>query len=282
MSVDQVTAKLESLDTKIKSVFSGLFQVGDKVQNNFGTGEIIEIRADGVYVVTLTNWYMADGKSPKLYLQESALKKIPSSSSIKTGDKVTCNFGSGQVQDVRADGVYVVTLSNWFMADGKSPTLYLQESALTKIQGSSSFTKGDKVTCNFGTGELLDIRADGVYVVTLFNWFMADGKSPKLYLQESAIKKVGECVFNYGANVVSGSVFCTTCNITHTSTSTAKLVSASIATETKFTPAEAAVESDVKVFSDNKATLCVFLSGGTVLSGSVFCATCNVTHFASA
>lgn len=279
MSVNQITAKLESLDTKIKTVFSGLFQVGDKVQNNFGTGEILEIRDDGIYVVTLTNWYMADGKSPKLYLQESAIKKIPSSSSIKTGDKVACNFGTGHVQDVRADGVYVVTLTNWFMADGKSPTLYLQESALTKII-TSSFTKGDKVSCNFGTGELLDIRADGVYVVTLFNWFMADGKSPRLYLQESAIKKVGECVFNYGGSVTAGSVFCTTCNITHTSTSTAKLVSASIATETKFTPVETAKDSDVKVFSDNKTVQCVFLSGGTVESGSVFCGTCNVTHTA--
>jgi hypothetical protein len=230
---------------------------------------------------------MADGKSPKLYLQESAIKKIPSSSSIKSGDKVTCNFGSGTVQDVRADGVYVVTLSNWFMADGKSPTLYLQESALTKIVvgKSSTFTKGDKVTCNFGTGELLDIRADGVYVVTLFNWFMADGKSPKLYLQESAIKKVGECVYNYGGRVVSGVVFCTTCNTYHSSNSTAKLVSTSIVTETKFISTEAAavvVDKDVKVFSDNKASQCVFLSGGAVLSGSVFCATCNITHSASA
>lgn len=83
MSVEEITEKLDTLDTNIKTVFSSLFQVGDKVTCNFGNGEILEIRTDGVYVVTLFNWFMADGKSPKLYLQESAIKKSLPTSDLK-------------------------------------------------------------------------------------------------------------------------------------------------------------------------------------------------------
>lgn len=78
MSVEEITGKLETLDTNIKTVFHDLIQIGDKVTCNFGTGEILDIRNDGVYVVTLMNWFMADGKSPKLYLQASAIKKVES------------------------------------------------------------------------------------------------------------------------------------------------------------------------------------------------------------
>lgn len=42
-------------------------------------------------------------------------------------------FGPGSVRELRGDGVVVVTLSDWRLADGKSPLLFLQPASVTKI-----------------------------------------------------------------------------------------------------------------------------------------------------
>lgn len=49
------------------------FKIFDLVNTIYGTGFIAEIRSD-CYVVRLTNWALAQGQSPTLYLQEDALK----------------------------------------------------------------------------------------------------------------------------------------------------------------------------------------------------------------
>lgn len=49
------------------------FKIFDVVNTCFGTGYIANVRPD-CYVVHLTNWALAQGQSPTLYLQADALK----------------------------------------------------------------------------------------------------------------------------------------------------------------------------------------------------------------
>ena len=59
------------------------YKVGDRVWSQYGgEGEIVEVR-ESHYVVTLKNWRLADGKSPILYLQYSAI--IPLENKAKVG-----------------------------------------------------------------------------------------------------------------------------------------------------------------------------------------------------
>jgi hypothetical protein len=50
------------------------FKIFDLVNTVYGTGFIDQIREDGCYIVRLTNWALAQGQSPTLYLREDALK----------------------------------------------------------------------------------------------------------------------------------------------------------------------------------------------------------------
>lgn len=105
------------------------------------------------------------------------------------GQSVTCLGNvSGTVTAIRTqDGVItmaVITASNWLLANNKPPIFYMNPASVVPL-----FKCGDMISCTFGKGEIKEIRNDGVFVVTLANWFLADGKSPILYLQESALSK---------------------------------------------------------------------------------------------
>lgn len=41
-------------------------------------------------------------------------------------------YGTGVVQSIRSDGIHVVTVQSWKLANNTSPTLYVQADALTK------------------------------------------------------------------------------------------------------------------------------------------------------
>ncbi len=51
------------------------FKIFDTVNTIYGTGYISAIR-DDCYVVLLTNWKLAQGQSPTLYLQAEALRLV--------------------------------------------------------------------------------------------------------------------------------------------------------------------------------------------------------------
>ncbi|KAJ1432782.1 hypothetical protein B484DRAFT_22790 [Ochromonadaceae sp. CCMP2298] len=94
------------------------------VSTPYGPGEIMEVRSDAV-LVRPTTWTMAAGQKPMFYMSPRDVKPA-----YAMGTKVSCTFGVGVVTHVREDGIYVVTLENWKLADGFSPTLYLNQASI--------------------------------------------------------------------------------------------------------------------------------------------------------
>ena len=101
--------------------------IGNKVNTPYGRGVIIEDRGN-IVVVKPNSWVLANNKPPTFYLNIKDIKFF------EVGDKVTTSFGTGLINDIRADGVHIVTLNNWSLANGKSPTLYLNQSAIKPSQ----------------------------------------------------------------------------------------------------------------------------------------------------
>ena len=102
--------------------------IGNKVNTPYGRGVIIEDRGNMV-VVKPNSWVLANDKPPTFYLNIKDVKKY-----FEIGDKVTTSFGLGLINDIRTDGFHIVTLNNWSLANGKSPTLYLNQSAIKPSQ----------------------------------------------------------------------------------------------------------------------------------------------------
>jgi hypothetical protein len=102
------------------------------------------------------------------------------------GQSVICLGNvAGVVKNVRSqDGVVIVEATKWFLANNKPPVFYMNPADVIPL-----FRVGDMISCSFGKGEIKEVRNDGIFVVTLANWALADGKSPILYLQESSISK---------------------------------------------------------------------------------------------
>ena len=98
-------------------------------------------------------------------------------------DAVNTVWGAGKVQGYRAsDGLYIVLLDHWKLAQGQSPTLYLGADSMTKA-AAAVFTAGDAVNTVWGAGKVQSLRAtDGLYIVLLDHWKLAQGQSPTLYL----------------------------------------------------------------------------------------------------
>lgn len=64
----------------------------------------------------------------------STNQHITASPQFKVGDSVTCAFGSGKIEEYRSeDRIYIVKLLNWKLAQGQSPTLYLNEASIFAV-----------------------------------------------------------------------------------------------------------------------------------------------------
>mmetsp|Transcript_10395 Transcript_10395/g.15801 ORF Transcript_10395/g.15801 Transcript_10395/m.15801 type:complete len:191 (-) Transcript_10395:135-707(-) len=158
--------------------------LGQIVSTPYGVGKIVEKRENDLVVIP-TSWELAYGQKPTFYLSEQDVSPY-----FSVNDGVVTQYGYGKVDAIREeDGVYVVTLDTWHLATGNSPTLYLQgDNLLFK----SSFSVGSKVTCMYGTGNVIGIRADKVILVEPENWVLANNKPPVFYLNIDAVEVVEE------------------------------------------------------------------------------------------
>ena len=75
-------------------------------------------------------------------------------------------------------------LFHWKLAQGQSPTCYLNTDAIKPL-----FTVGQAVKTIYGRGYIESIRlASGDYVVKLDHWKLAQKQSPTLYLAHDSIQ----------------------------------------------------------------------------------------------
>lgn len=78
---------------------------------------------------------LANDTVATLYLQPETVK-LSQTPGFNEGDEVMTVYGQGFIEKKRAQqGDYIVKLRHWALAQGQSPTLYLQEAALVKIPG---------------------------------------------------------------------------------------------------------------------------------------------------
>lgn len=113
--------------------------VGQKVITPYGEGVVLEIRLGDKIVVQPTTWNLANNQRPTFYMNPNDVKPY-----FSVGDKVSSAFGSGKIVNYRNDDdIYIITLDNWQLADGKSPTLYLNEQSFKKYSEPSILTQQD-------------------------------------------------------------------------------------------------------------------------------------------
>lgn len=80
-----------------------------------------------IIVVQPTGWTMARETKPTFYLNPKDVKPL-----FAVGSAIYTIFGEGTIIEFRElDCMYVVTLAKWKLAQGQSPSLYLQESSMS-------------------------------------------------------------------------------------------------------------------------------------------------------
>jgi hypothetical protein len=118
----------------------------------------------------------------KLTVADFESKKLAKLDDFAPGDEVMTVFGQGYVESKRLHDL-VVKLRNWALAQGQSPSCYLNPSACVKIPG---FKTGDIAKTIWGPVRVNGVRRDGIHICESTQWVMADGKPPKLYLSPHA------------------------------------------------------------------------------------------------
>ena len=97
---------------------------------------------------------------------------------------VTTPYGDGTfLGPSKNPNIIVVQPSGWTMARETKPTFFLNPKDVKPL-----FAVGSTVCTIFGEGTIAEFRKlDCMYVVKLADWKLAQGQSPSLYLQESAM-----------------------------------------------------------------------------------------------
>ena len=93
-------------------------------------------------------------------------------------ESISTVYGPGYVAGIRSD-CFIVKLGNWRLAQGQSPTLFLQADAIKSIIGAFP---GTVVTTTYGPSKILQIRGDGVHIARPINWKLANNTKATLYL----------------------------------------------------------------------------------------------------
>jgi hypothetical protein len=107
---------------------------------------------------------------------------LSQSSGFQKGDEVMTVYGQGYIEQIREKD-FVVKLRNWALAQGQSPTCYLDPACIVKIH---QIAPGSTAKTVYGLVKLLYIRRDGTHVCEAVHWKLADGKPPTLYLAPEA------------------------------------------------------------------------------------------------
>lgn len=108
---------------------SGIFKNGDIVDCMYGRCKVNQQKSDSnntkMYQCTPLHWTLAQKCIPVFNLNEESMKLV----TLSVGTDIRCPYGGkGTIKEIRAVGSikhFIVTLKNWQLAQGQSPTLYL-------------------------------------------------------------------------------------------------------------------------------------------------------------
>lgn len=106
--------------------------VGQLVSTPYGDGLVLQILDSKVVVQPMT-WIMAQNQRPTFYMNSKDVQPL-----FNVGSPIQSVYGRGTITALRdIDRMYVITLDNWKLADGKSPTLYLNSTSFSKVKTES-------------------------------------------------------------------------------------------------------------------------------------------------
>lgn len=124
---------------------------------------------------------MANNTSATLYLQPDGVK-LQQTPGFNEGDEVMTVYGQGYIYKKRENDL-VVKLRDWKLAQGQSPTLYLNLSAVVKVPG---LKVGDVAKTVYGLVKIIEIRRDGTHVAKAVHWNLANNTAPTFHLAPEA------------------------------------------------------------------------------------------------
>ena len=154
---------------------------GSMVKTVYGTSRMAAIRGDGAHIASPINWFLANDTHATMYLQPDAVS-LDFTAGLLAGDAVMTIYGQGYVESVRDKDV-VVKLDTWALAQGQSPTCYLDPKTVVKLPG---FRIGQAAKTVWGMVRIVGIQRDGKHACEALHWTLADGTKPMFYLNPEA------------------------------------------------------------------------------------------------
>ena len=107
-----------------------MYFLNQSVQTPYGDGTYLglSVNSDEILRVQPKGWTMARDSKPTFFLNPKDVRPM-----YVVGSHVFTTYGEGTITAFREeDSMYIVELLNWALAQGQSPSLYLQEVALSK------------------------------------------------------------------------------------------------------------------------------------------------------
>ena len=98
------------------------------------------------------------------------------------GEAVNTVWGCGYIEQIRSTD-YVVKLKCWNLAQGQSPTLYLQKETLKRMP--QNVFPGNEVKTFVGPCTIIKVRRDNTFVCAPAVWHLAD-YSPNIFMYMNA------------------------------------------------------------------------------------------------
>jgi hypothetical protein len=145
-------------------LFERFYEDGAAVKTPFGVGVVTAFReTDGMYIVTLYRWKMANGTCPKIYLQKGSLSCLIARNCIEGYPVLTSLGMSGTLISIQPKtGVHVVAVSTAGMV------CYLQpKDVLCPLKAAV----GEGVLTPYGEGTVVKFRpSDETYEISLLGW----------------------------------------------------------------------------------------------------------------
>jgi hypothetical protein len=173
-------AKKEAFDRSMSEAFAGRGypgmppRAGEYVETPFGPGVVDSYRPENMIYVIILAWRIADEAKVVGYFHAESVYKGEGkerSSALelmenvkRPGQRVTTSFGAGEITEYNIEtGIYRITL-DWELDGGcRAVSCCSPEAFSLEVRAQ----KGDCVLTPFGTATVLDVREDGVHVVSI-------------------------------------------------------------------------------------------------------------------